>query len=400
MPEAVNVVARGPAMHAVADEIRGVQALVHSPGGDVLAAVERFDPDRRAVVHLNVFAGHDGTVFGRPARGGRPLEFERLEDKTLSRGLWEAAGVPHSAEEVVAARASDLAAAAARLDEGGGTVWSADASDGMNGGADRVHRVVDAASADRAFAALAPICRQVRVMPFLDGVPCSIHALVLPDGIAVLRPVELIVLRSPGRDRFVYAGCATGWDPPAPVRESMRSAARAVAQHLADRHGYRGAFGIDGVATGDGFRPTELNPRFSGGIGNLAKGLPRIPLRWVHDLAVLRIDAGIDAAALESAVLAAADRDRTGAVYTTTVAPAPGPGTTQVRVDRREGLPEGLLEIGPSAHGRLVRYVPDVVPPGMRLATVAVTAFAVADRLWDTGFGPLAAAPDPRPPGA
>ena len=32
-------------------------------------------------------------------------------------------------------------------------------------------------------------------MPFLDGVPCSIHGLVLPDGTAAFRPVEISILR-------------------------------------------------------------------------------------------------------------------------------------------------------------------------------------------------------------
>ena len=31
-------------------------------------------------------------------------------------------------------------------------------------------------------------CDRVRVMPFLDGVPCSIHGLVLPDGTAAVPP--------------------------------------------------------------------------------------------------------------------------------------------------------------------------------------------------------------------
>ena len=52
---------------------------------------------------------------------------------------------------------------------------------------------------------------RVRVMPFLEGVPCSVHGIVLPDGTAALRPVELVTLRR-GTD-LVYAGCATFWDP-------------------------------------------------------------------------------------------------------------------------------------------------------------------------------------------
>lgn len=379
---------------SVADEIRAVDDLVHRPAPAVLDAVDRFDPERRALVYLNVFTGHDGRVFGRSTLGGRPRAFERLEDKTLSRTLWESAGVAHAPEEVVACRADDLANAARRLDDGAGTVWSADASTGMNGGADRVHRVTDPASAERALTALAPVSRRVRVMPFLEGVPCSIHALVLPDGIVVLRPVELIMLRTPGSDRFVYAGCATGWDPPEEVRASMRSTARSVAENLAQQHGYRGALGIDGIVTRRGYLPTELNPRFSGGIANLAKGIPEIPLRWVHTLALHEIDLGVHADVVEQSVLAAADTHRAGAIYTVTHAPAPAPGTTRVRLGAADGVPDGDLEIGPAAHGRMVRFVPDEVPAGIRLAPVATAAFVAADRRWGTGLGDLRAAPE------
>ena len=73
----------------------------------------------------------------------------------------------------------------------------------------------------------------VRVMPFLEGIPTSIHGIVLPDGVVVLRPVELITLRR-GR-QLVYAGCGTYWDPPDAVRDEMRAAARTGRRAAAPR---------------------------------------------------------------------------------------------------------------------------------------------------------------------
>ena len=52
-------------------------------------------------------------------------------------------------------------------------------------------------------------------MPFLEGIPCSIHGVVFPDGVATFRPVEMVTLRRPGSNRLHYAGAATFWDPPA-----------------------------------------------------------------------------------------------------------------------------------------------------------------------------------------
>jgi hypothetical protein len=70
-------------------------------------------------------------------------------------------------------------------------------------------------------------------MPFLEGVPCSIHGVVFPEGAATFRPVEMVTLRRPGSSRLRYAGAATFWDPPAADREVMRDLARRVGEGCA-----------------------------------------------------------------------------------------------------------------------------------------------------------------------
>jgi predicted ATP-grasp superfamily ATP-dependent carboligase len=97
---------------------------------------------------------------------------------------------------------------------------------------------------------------------------------VTEDGVAVLRPVELVMLRPPTGSRFRYAGAGTFWDPPPADREATREVARRVGRALADRVGFRGAFGVDGILSEDGFVPTELNPRFAAG---LVTSWPRSP---------------------------------------------------------------------------------------------------------------------------
>src|SRR5690606_41121857 len=119
---------------------------------------------------------------------------------------------------------------------------------------------------DQALAFCAARCNRIRVMPFLEGIPCSIHGRVLPTGTAVFRPLELMTLRRPEQARLVYAGANTFWDPPARAREQMRQVARVVAEGLARRVGFRGAFTVDGVLTEEGFLPTELNPRIGAGL--------------------------------------------------------------------------------------------------------------------------------------
>jgi hypothetical protein len=133
-------------------------------------------------------------------------------------------------------------------------------------------------------------------MPFLDGIPCSIHGIVLPDGVAVFRPVEMVTLRR-GRE-FVYAGCATYWDPPDEVREQMRSIARsrstARRRRRLPRCVHRGRCGDR-----RGFWPTELNPRFGAGLNAIARA-SGAPILLVNDLVVGGHDLGRPAAEIEA----------------------------------------------------------------------------------------------------
>lgn len=180
----------------------------------------------------------------------------------MAEQVWAACGVPSAPHRVVPVQRAPLLEATEALSGPLGAVWSGDARDGFNGGADFVRWVTDEAAADAALAFFAERCDHVRVMPFLDGVPCSIHGMVLPDGTAAFRPVEIAMLRDHAARTFVYGGLSTFWDPPVADRaEGMRSVAKRVGAHLAAAHGYRGAFGVDGVLTADGFRPTKLNPR-------------------------------------------------------------------------------------------------------------------------------------------
>ncbi len=215
-------------------------------------------------------------MLGRPVTGGRPASFLALEDKMLADGIWAAAGVPRAPYLIVPVDEEALAAATDRVAGPLGAVWSGDARDGFNGGGNYVRWVRDDDDRAAARAFFAPRCDRVRVMPFLDGVPCSIHGFVLPDGTAALRPVEIAMLRNVAertlrlrRARHVLG--PAGRRPRGDARSPAGSGA-----HLQAAHGYRGAFGIDGVLTADGFRPTELNTRMSAGRDHRRRGRPAV----------------------------------------------------------------------------------------------------------------------------
>src|SRR4029453_1313109 len=120
-------------------------------------------------------------VGGRAVYGGRPPEWAALENKTTVDEVWDGVAAPRAPSEVVHLR-QNLSSVAQRLDTGDGTGWAGDNRDGTNGGGDYVRWVRDPADERTALDFFSAHCDRVRVMPFLEGVPCSIHGLVLPDG--------------------------------------------------------------------------------------------------------------------------------------------------------------------------------------------------------------------------
>ena len=383
------------------EELRAHDHLVRDLPDAVRAEVDDFDPDRKAVWLVGPFVANE-PIEGRDVVGGRRRSWIALEDKIVAEEIWSAVGAAQSPYRVVPADRPDLLdEASAALDAGSGVVWSGDARDGFNGGGEFVRWVTDAAEREAALAFFAPRCDRVRVMPFLEGVPCSIHGMVLPDGTAVFRPVELAILRDAGR-RFVYGGQGTSWDPADRDREEMRDLVRRTGEHLRERADYRGAFGIDGVMTADGFRPTELNPRFSGGLNTLARGVGHAAFSLLQYALVAGRDPGVSTAELELWALAAMDAERVVkplAVSDRRVVEE----SLEVRLSwdserlRRDDGGQLTLVVGPSAAGTFAKLVPGrAVRPGERVGPLNVALMRFLDEELGTGFGPVEAAPDVR----
>jgi hypothetical protein len=308
-PDVPTVVVDPPDGLTEMERIHAADRKLREPTPEMISAVERFDPGGDALV-IGTFLATAHELCGRPLVSHRRPEWVALEDKVVVDAFWDRAGIERAPSIVVPL--ADAPAVAPAFDHGAGTVWAADARDGFHGGAHHTHWVSDEISRQRALAALERFCDTVRVMPFLEGIPCSVHGIVLPDGIAVLRPVELVTLRR--GHQLVYAGCATYWDPTPRVRDEMRAIARRAGEQLRDEVGFRGTFTVDGIATGTGFSPTELNPRFGAGIMTIARGTG-IPMVLVNDLIVAGHDIGQTAAELESHVLASGDDRRGGGTW-------------------------------------------------------------------------------------
>ena len=380
-------------------EIRAAMRLLRLLPDDVLAALDRWDPGREALV-LSPMFNELPEIAGRRVYGPRRPEWRRLEDKVLVDALWDDLGVARAPSEVVPVEAGALRAAAGRLDRGAGTAWAGDARQGFHGGAFCLRWVRSEQDAAEAVAFLAARCDRARVMPFLEGIPCSIHGVVFPEGVATFRPVEMVTLRRPpgGSGRLRYAGAATFWDPPDDDREVMRDLARRVGEELRRRVGYRGAFTVDGVLAAEGFLPTELNPRLGAGLAMMTRDLPDLPVGLLDRALIEDQGLAFGAADLERQVLQVADRVRAGGAWTVTDVPTDPtrvlPVVFEDGVCRPAGLDrpaDGVLSFGPSGVGGFVRLAldPQRVPVGRSVAPLAVAAFALADERLGTGIGPL-----------
>lgn len=376
--------------------VRAFEVSIVRPNAAVAAAVHSFDPEGSARVLLSPFSALT-SALERSAYGPRPLAQSALEDKMLADDIWDGAGIDRSPMEIVACR--DAVTAAGRLDRGRGTVWVADNREGWHGGGAYVRwvrTVGDAADALEWYRARAD---RVRVMPFLDGIPCSIHGWVTGNGVAVGRPMEMLILRRTDRTGFHYGGMGTFWDPHRDALDEMRSAARAVGEHLVRRVGYVGPYGVDGVLTEDGFRPTELNPRITA--GHAIPGQDAGLATGMMMRACLAGDLDFDAAWFEETIVAAARSHRRGRVMASLGEAQPA-RAVPVRIDGsvvdevEHGEHQAIVQTGTSPHGGVLIADLDAerVPTGPSVAPMAKAILDFAREAWALDIPPVAFAVD------
>jgi len=361
----------------------------------VRCALDRWDPERRARVLGTILLSDVGPVAGRARYARRPPHWAALEDKTALPAFLDVIGVRRGPLAVVGAEPAAL--------RGAGTVWSGDAREGVNGGAEFVRWVRCEDSALEAEAFFAARCDRVRVQPFFEGIPCSVHGLVSAQGIAVFRPIETVTFRRPRGGRFVYAGCASFWDPNSRDREAIRSLARRVGLALRELLDYRGVFTLDGVLAEEGFVPTEINPRVGAAFRLLGKGVPELPLLALALAVQHGEELDFRLGALERGLLEASDAHRTGGGGIVLSKPRTGSEACAV-VDGCDGLraarpnepPDGFVSLGPgptrSSGFAIVQLVAERVLAGPSAAPRIARGFGFADHEFEAGIGPLVAA--------
>lgn len=382
--------------NTIVESIREFFAAVEHPRPEVQAAVDTFDPDGTARVLAEPFATAR-TMLGRPTFGVRRAQWSAWEDKMRVDRLWDELGIAHAPYRIVSLPEAPKAARDVETDLG--TVWVADNSRGWHGGGEYVKWVSGPAAYEEVVGWFEGRAQRVRVMPFLEGLPASIHGWVTNSGVAVFLPVEILMLRPSDRSGFVYAGVSTLWSAPEQATDVMRDIARRVGEALSKSDAYRGPFGIDGILTADGFRPTELNPRMSAGAGVQLgavdlplgllmrceiEGLVEVDHRWLEDAAIsqrkptIHLGKVIDKKVGKSLMIG---RTAGGELIETD--------------DPAESI--GKLVAGPSTIGSFIVGEFDVekVGIGKAVGSLAADALNLASEKWDLGLPKMVAAEPP-----
>ncbi len=360
--------------------------------------IRQWDPKCEANWVCTAMLGEISTLAGRSKYGKRRPEWTAVEDKTTIDSFWDSIGVARAPSRVVSLSHQSIHEITSDLDEGRGTVWASDNRKGVHGGAIGIRWVKNNGEIRGVVDELRDFADQVRIAPFLEGVPMSIHGVVFPTSVAVFRPVELITLRYREQSKFLWGGCSTSYDPRDQDRVEMRELARRAGNALRENLSFRGPFSIDGVITEHGFRPTELNPRMSGGFGPLTKGLPDLPFAPLCWAAMENEDLDYNPDLLEHLIIEHADTERflRGHVVTSRSFKE----TSQIKLVRvgqeytelcDDGIADATLTCGPSPTGGIIflELNQETNARGALVAPEVVRALRFCDRRLGTDFGPL-----------
>jgi hypothetical protein len=384
----------------IVEAIHAGQRLLANLPQHAKEALDWYDPKREAMV-VGGFLHEQPSVAGRKSLAYRKPEWLALDDKTVIDSVWDKIGVTREPSEVVPVDKESILAAMQRIDKGDGVVWGSDSKEGINGGATGVRWVRSESDVDKALEYFQKHCDQLRVMPFLEGIPCSIHGMVFPDYVAAFRPVEMVVLRKPESSEFVYAGTSSFYDPAPADREDMRTTAKKVGNALRDMVNFRGVFTIDGVMTKDGFRPTELNPRYGAGVMPLLKGLTDFPLELLAQAVVSGSNSDFKPKELEELIINTADKQRGGGTWRAVQTHLPQIDKRPVKLTdsgwqwaNDEEKNDGTVIVGPGTLGSFVRFTPDntSIPIGESFAPYACDFWRFVDENLGSDIGKLDAA--------
>jgi hypothetical protein len=327
--------------------------------------------------------------------------------------LWDSIGIARAPSAIISLHEHSVEhitkTIIPNLDWGLGTVWVGDNKMGWHGGAKLLRWVQNMQQGQEAYSFLSTKCDLIRIMPFMDGIPCSIHGWVFPKETIALRPCEMVIYRENNSTQLIYSGAATNWKPTETTQQQMQDVAVKVGNYLKENVNYRGSFTVDGVISKHGFRPTELNPRFGGAMNRMAHSIPELPLYLLHLCTAEGISLEYEPQKLRDIIVNTTDENPLSkGMYILE-------GVYDLEPNKLHIIPKGqndweviedadgtiqektcCLLLGPAAAGSLIFATIDssFIAKGVSSAPLLASMFAFAAQQWDLDIPKLIPSPD------
>jgi hypothetical protein len=395
----LNVSSRFGIMESI---IKSEDAILNLEG-EYIEIINDFDPKKTAKVIRTIFSS-DCLVAGRESFGGRPFLWRALENKMIIDALWDELNIQRAPSAVHEVNSKALRENWQTFSQGKGVVLVGDNRSGWHGGATKVKWVNESHEFEEAKEFFSKVCDKVRVMPFIDGIPCSIHGWVFPNEVVAFRPCEMIVYRVTGTLNFNYSGSSTNWAPRPEVASEMKRTAIRVGEYLQNKFGYRGSYSVDGVVSSEGFFPTELNPRFGGAMGRMNDSIPSIPLYLIHLCCAEGIELDYRPKELEKLIVSSVENAPSiKGMYLFNGIFNIQPRQQYIKLVgsewslSEEGEEEtAKITLAPAANGSLLMVFLDksLLANGASAAPKVLSAFKFASQLWELPLPELEPAPD------
>lgn len=271
--------------------------LLASPPPDLAAAFERLDPDGVAIVYAGS-ATTPAVVLGRRIIGNRRAKWAEAESRGAQLsilGRKETRVTLEKMSTVLAACPHQGLVFVKGVPRRGLSLGSAHnfciptASSGLRD--EFLAGVVDC---------LLPDCDEALLSRCELGAPLTVYGYVAGVEAATWPPVLALVFVDRQSGRVVAPGIVHGVPLDARQRSAAGQRAREIGAALVASYGYRGAFGVDGIWTGEAWSPHDVNPRVCAGframdqtgLGGLHPSLWDVVLREAGDPAPLIAELG------------------------------------------------------------------------------------------------------------
>ncbi|MCG3470445.1 hypothetical protein L7750_08610 [Xenorhabdus bovienii] len=236
--------------------------------------LDKIDPERN-ITFLGGVRLPLSQFADRPVYGWQKPEWAQFEDKIYIDDSLRRWGINTPAYQNIDPNINDAVAAFHLLNKGKGVILAIDGSESFSAGANGLAWIKDHHEIAHVLDKFRDKTRKLRVAEFIQGIPCSILAMVLPNGVAVFDPIEILTVFEKTTNHLLFCGSSNRWQS-GKAEDVMRHCTRLAGQKLAEEVGYRGIFSLDGIWTGSDFFATEINPRHASGLG-LRRAAPMFP---------------------------------------------------------------------------------------------------------------------------